>query len=454
MVNVMRVSRLFIVAAASALIATPALAQAPPATVSEEPAPPVRGERPFRGIFGGGMGDTEQSLTVSGAVGGGWESDYLQGLLLDANGQRARGRTGGGTGVGSASLSYTLGRERASVNASLDASAFYYPDAVSELLHSRRASASQRLQVTEGLVIRGGQYVSYQPFRLDRLFPGAGSFSFGAPADLPLDTFAGTDEYLDHGADVDISQQITRRVSLGGGYSYASSGAETRRYTLQGGRVGVGIAAGRGVSLRLGYGHYQGRLIGEDESRIVRHHNVDVGVDYSGAISLSRRTSLSFSTGSTAVRDRQRTHFRVIGHASLDREIGRSWRANLAYSRNVHFIDQLGDVVFADSLLFSVGGLVSRRVSFHSGVGATKGEVGFASSRNGGHATYAGAGLVTALGRMAAVGVDYNYYLHSFGADVSLPGGVIREIDRHSVRAYLSVWAPLVARVRSQNASR
>jgi hypothetical protein len=163
---------------------------------------------------------------------------------------------------------------------------------------------------------------------------------------------------------------------------------------------------------------------------------------------------VSFGTGSSAFRDRHQTHVRIIGNAQLNRDIGRSWRAALAYGRYGYYADRLNEVVFSDSVSLSVGGLVTRRVSVYTGVGASYGHVGFSGGNNRARTTYAFAGLSTALGRYVALGGNYSYYLHSFGADVSLPGGIPREIDRHSIGVHLSMWAPLFASVRSQNASR
>ena len=452
----MRVSWLFDLAAAVALVATaaPASAQTPQAPGADPVQATRPGGRPFRGIFGGGLGNTEQTLTFTGTLGGGYESDYLAALVGDdsALGRPARG---GAVGVGSATVAYSLGRERASISAAATSSAFYYERAGDTLTQSHRFTSSQGLQIARRTRVSATEYVNRQPFRLDRLFPAAQDFSFGAPPALPSDSFAGAEEYVDLGADADISHQISERLSVSGGVSHWSSelSADSRR-TFTGGRAGVGVSIARGPSVRLGYGRYQSRYVDGGAERLVRHDNIDVGLDYAGAISLTRRTRLSFGTGSNAIHDRDETHFRLTGRAQLDREIGRTWVAAIAYARDAYYVDQLQDVVLSDSVTFSMGGLLSRRVSLHSGVGASFGNVGFGQASNDAYATYAIAGLVTALTRLTALGVDYTYYLHSFGADITLPGGVVREIDRQSIRAYITVWAPLFSRIRSPHATR
>lgn len=447
----MRLPRFLTIAALAAAIsaAGPAASAQMPGPAPDPETQPVRTGRPFRGIFGGGLGDTEQTLTLTASGGGGYEYGFNP--FLRDEPQRSVGQS---MLIGSANLSYELSRERAGIAASVDGSAFYYPDSEFDVIQSQRLSASERFNVTDGLRITAGQYASRQPFRLDRFFPGVGDFSFGAPRGLPLDTFAGSSEYLDMGMSVDATQDLSRRLHLYGGYSHSTSEFGESTFDMQGGRLGLGIAAGRGLSVRLGYGRYEGRLRG-DESHNVRHQSIDAGVDYAGNLSISRRTSVSFSTGSSAIRTGEETHVQIIGQAQLDREIGRSWRAMLAYSRTAQFVDQFGEAWFGDLVRVSLGGLVNRRVSWRSGAGVMFGTLGFEDGARRARATFVSSSIDTALGRLAALGVDYSYYLHSFGEDIALPNSVFREIDRHSLRVYVSVWAPLLTRIRSQpNASR
>ena len=447
-------SRLLLPAAVAAVLTTTAaaaFAQTPQMPSSAPSQGSLTAGRPFRGTFGGGVDGREQTITFTGSLGAGFESSYL---TVPAGSEDVADPGGGGMGAGSATLSYALGRPRASLNASVNASTFYYDRSDQSLVPSYRASGSQSLQIGRQTRLTANQYVARQQFRLDRLFPGATDFTFGAPPTLPGDQYSGVDDNLDMGANVDVGQQLSSNVWMNAGYSAQSNqwGTSSRR-TLQGGRIGIGVGVARGLSLRFGYGFYQSRYH-DSEPRTVDNHNIDVGVDYSGAISLSRRTTLSFSTGSTAFGDREETHVRVVGRAELRREIGRTWVAVAEYFRDAYYVNEFSEITFSDSGVFSVGGLLNRRVSFHSGVGLSMGDVGFSAGGTNTHAAYAVSGVTTALSRFTAIGLDYNYYMHFFGDDVSLPEGVLREANRHAIRAYLTVWAPLMARERSRNASR
>ena len=86
------------------------------------------------------------------------------------------------------------------------------------------------------------------------------------------------------------------------------------------------------AGFHLGYGYGAGRypnIRGFTQSGI---HNIDVGLDYSRALSVSRRTQFSFATGSalfyanqgiTVGADR-RLDFALLGNANLTHEMGRT----------------------------------------------------------------------------------------------------------------------------------
>jgi hypothetical protein len=60
------------------------------------------------------------------------------------------------------------------------------------------------------------------------------------------------------------------------------------------------------------------------------------------------------------------------------------------------------------------------------------------------------AGLTVAATRYINTGVNYSYYVHEFGSGVSLPPGFANDFERRSIRAFVSVWAPLFQRSRTR----
>jgi len=187
-----------------------------------------------------------------------------------------------------------------------------------------------------------------------------------------------------------------------------------------------------------------------------RNHNFDTGVDYNRALSLTRRTSLAVSTGATAVSQDRVTRFDVIGTVTANREIGRTWGASLSYNRNVRFDEAFLQPVFSDGISAGFGGLINRRLSFHSGMGATRGTIGMSgtSSDNGFDAVNAFAGLNSAINRYLSLGVNYTFYRYNFEQDPLVVSGLLPHMNRHSINVTLSGWAPVFQRGKRSNASR
>ncbi len=136
----------------------------------------------------------------------------------------------------------------------------------------------------------------------------------------------------------------------------------------------------RYLSLRIGYGLTSANYDYLVNGRNYQHHNIDTGVDYSRDLSLTRRTKLAFSTGAAAIREGETTRYDVIGSASLNREIGRTWNAVAAYSRNAGFIETIGAADLLRQHQRVDRRLISNRLSFRAGAGASRGNVGYTTS--------------------------------------------------------------------------
>src|SRR5690606_25195834 len=108
----------------------------------------------------------------------------------------------------------------------------------------------------------------------------------------------------------------------------------------------------------------------------------------------------------------------------------------------------------SDALTGGLGGLITRRIQFTSIVHGAIGNIGAARSAPGFDSVHGSATLSVALSRFMSAGVVYSYYHHRFDERVALPLGALSSMDRQSVRASISVWAPLFQRLRSGDASR
>jgi hypothetical protein len=102
---------------------------------------------------------------------------------------------------------------------------------------------------------------------------------------------------------VTFNRELSRRTAFYAGYNFTQGDTAygNGRFTSQGANAGVRWSLTRNLGLRTGYG-YQTATYGVD-ARTLGYHNIDVGVDYNKALSFSRRTTLSFGTGTSALTD-------------------------------------------------------------------------------------------------------------------------------------------------------
>ena len=400
--------------------------------------------RPYRGLFGSDIGETEQLLTATASLGGGYDDNVLADA---AGGVDPRAARGGATGLFSGGLTYRVDRGRVGLGASLSTSGRYYPQLSEPFVSAHQGSVDAVVQLARGTNVRAGHTVNYQPFTLIAVFAPIAEPLAGEGVLPEPDLAAGRDDYLSSATTMAVDQRLSSRASIGVtlGYrrseSLASGGDFASRHAGSTFRYSVS----RGFGVRLGYG-YTGGLYRSSDRR-VEDHSVDAGIDYAKALSITRRTTLSFGTGTAAVRSETHIAYRLTGNARLNHDIGRTWSASLAYSRGFEFTDTLQEPVFADAIAASVGGLINRRLQFTSNARASIGHVGVA--RGGSQFnTYSGSiGLAHALSRFVQASVAYVYYHYRFPGGV-LPPGVPDEINRNSVRAQLTVWAPVFHRAR------
>jgi hypothetical protein len=207
-----------------------------------------------------------------------------------------------------------------------------------------------------------------------------------------------------------------------------------------------------GYHLGYGYSTADYLLISSGTRRGI--HHIDAGVDYSRALSISRRTTFAFSTGSAiltgdtrfAVNDagEQKAFYRFTGDASLRHEMGRTWDASVAYRRSVDWRETFNQPLLSDSVTAEVGGFVSRRIRFSSSADYTLGSVGFVGTNNGYDSASAAAGLEYALSRRFALFGRYVYYRYHFDSGVALSPLFAPALNRQSVRLGLKASVPLV----------
>ena len=136
-------------------------------------------------------------------------------------------------------------------------------------------------------------------------------------------------------------------------------------------------------------------------------HDIDLGVDYARPLSLSRRTKLSFGSGSAVTPHNGGVAFNLTGNAMLTRQIGRTWQARVGVTRDVQLLEGFAEPVVANALAANVGGALRHRLMLSSSFTASRGAVGVGPATGNGYLNWTGAvGIAMPLGRRASFDVQ------------------------------------------------
>lgn len=424
---------------------------------------PVR--RPYRGLFGAESENPNrtESLDLTASVFGGYDdnltADATGGTAIDSRFQVSGYRVGMG-----ANLSYSKQWERASFSA-MGGSAFgYYPDVEDsfEVRDSFIGSYSGGLGFSaplgERTTLRASQTAGYSPAYTLGVFPllpgDIGDVQVPSPG---LEQAIYTREGYTFSTNAELSRDLSSRSALAVFYDRRTSDFRQQSYDLRDQRMGFRVTqrVRKDLGVRLGYAYRAGQYNFQAAGEPVRTHEIDVGIDYNRTFSFSRRTTLTFGTGSAIVvaSDPEQgsstgyvsgTHYRLLANATLNHEMGRSWNARLAYYRGVQYVAGFTQPLLSDSVTADVSGLISRRVEANVITSYSNGAAGFGAADNG-YATYAGAaGLRVAITESLAAFAQYIFQHYDFADGVALPPGFAPRLDRQGARVGLSVSVPLI----------
>ena len=310
--------------------------------------------------------------------------------------------------------------------------------------------ASQATAIGRHTTVAAAESVSYAPYYSIGLFPGLGTYAgteLSVPTVPTFDNATKLSPVFRYGAAGQLSHPFTDRTSFTANYSIQLFNAESLVDSVThdvGGRLSHTISKSFGV--HAGYSFTTATYRGIPGN--TGFHNIDVGVDLHKALSLSRRTVFSFSTGSTIVRrdvgsasSGAHTEFRLLGGADLDQYIGRTWSARVSYVRDWQLLEGSLIPFFSDAVSAGIGGNAGRSVTIGLStsylIGSMLGAAGGAHDQ----ALSGTAWLQYEIGRALATYVQYGYYLHRFessGAGLNLPA----RFDRNAVRVGLTLVLP------------
>jgi hypothetical protein len=182
---------------------------------------------------------------------------------------------------------------------------------------------------------------------------------------------------------------------------------------------------------------------------------IDAGISFGQAVSLTRRTSLSFATGVSGVETYETVSYVFTGNVSVAHELGRSWTLTAGARRAVNFYQTFGEPVISTSADAGVSGLLSRRIQMGAQAGWSRGSVGVASLVPEFDSWTAGGSMRVAVTRTTGLSFVYSVYNYEFQDNgAPLPFGTQPEMWNQSMRVSFDWMLPLVNVARRADASR
>jgi hypothetical protein len=198
---------------------------------------------------------------------------------------------------------------------------------------------------------------------------------------------------------------------------------------------------GRYSTLRAGYTLQE---IGYRGGATYRAHHLNLGGNYGRLLSAARRVYLSFSGGSTVLESFGQARLQAVGDATLQYEIGRTWRGSARYRRGVVFVDEITGPLLSDGFSAEIDGLLSRRLELVGSGSFTRGTAGLSRDAAPYDMYSARTQARYALSRVAAIYAEYLFFKYRFAESVHLGGALPSYYDRHTVRAGVTVLTQLL----------
>jgi hypothetical protein len=399
------------------------------------------GTRPYRGLFAAGDPNPPHRLGVTWSAFGVRDGN----LTADTRSFSPMTQLDGSYGDASMTLTYISRKDRFSILANGTGNGRYYnrPEQLTQFGGNGNITLSFDLGRNKETKISIFQATSYQPyFQLNFLNilpsqPTAAAANAGSPQYNAL-TNRDSREY-DGVATLVRSWGTRTTLSFDYNYRHTTLSDSPAPFRWQLGTATFRRKLTKYAALRLGYGYGQARDGTVSTAPTVVNQNIDIGMDYARPLSFSRRTTITFSSGSSIVSDGVRQYFRVLADAGLTREIGRSWALTGNYHRGVQYVEGIVGPLYADTAQMRAHGLITRRIDLGVSGAYTNGEIGLSAVAND-YVSYTGAvDLHIALSSMLSISTQYAYYYYDFNQATVIPG-VPGTLRRNSLRVGLSGW--------------
>jgi hypothetical protein len=309
------------------------------------------------------------------------------------------------------------------------------------------------------------QSVAYSPSYLYGLFPSDAVKNPGDAVPVAADYAISDSESYQYGTTLTLTRGLTRRsrLSATGEFQYTDYLHETgtqRDLNSEGVHGEYSNSLARNTALRLGYRYRTGKFgygvgaIATDPGVTATEQGIDFGVAYSRPLSATRRMMFSSNFGSSTVATPISSAagtganrlIRLSGDVAAGWQFTSSWQTRATFRRGLEYVAQLTEPVYIDGFSAELGGLVTRRIDvqtsarYSSGVSALNRDALAFGTRG------ADLRMQYAVTRSLAVYTQYLYYFYDFTGNAQLPTGIPSGLERHGVRAGLTLWVPAVRR--------
>jgi hypothetical protein len=341
---------------------------------------------------------------------------------------------------------YSTGGPTVSFETRASADLRYYPEYRDLSSPTYQGGAAIRVERSR-FGLRASQGIAILPYYAFLFFPRLAAQGVDAVAAPGIDFALTSQRGSDLRSEVGVQYRIGRRATIAAQYARAALdyNSPTGLQVTETAYAGLSQPLTNNASLRLGYGRQWATYPDAPQVPATRTHNIDAGIDYNRALSISRRTSLSFGSGATGVTDgRGNTSYHALGSAGLSHEMGRTWTARAGFTRGVEFLEGIPEPFLSDAVSVDVGGFLSRRVDVNLGGGHARGTSGVDADGSEYSTVTANARLRVALSRSALVYVQYFAFRYRFDDPAGVIQGLPDSMDRHGVRVGLTWWLPLL----------
>ena len=337
--------------------------------------------RPYRALFGGSTADPDvhHNLELTLSVLGAYDDNVFG---ADSGEPGLAGSPYQESGFYSGYLgaaTYGWRARRIQIGANVSTEARYYAERAQFIGVSHAAGFGVAAELGRRTNLLVNQSFSVSPAYLYGVFPELGPVAVGdvigvgEPISGRQVHVFNSSASLNHGFTSRASVELIAELRYSD-FEYAAGPVKSLRSYGVGGRYRHGLT--RNAALRLGYVYREGAYGVTADRRPSALHDIDAGLDYRRALSFSRRTTLNFGMGSTlssapvvagSASDQTsgpELQYRLVGDVSLTHEMGRTWRASLAYNRGVGYSEAFVQPVYSDGVNAVVTGFFNRRTDF------------------------------------------------------------------------------------------